>query len=183
MNGSNGIVFLTNAQASVAGGGNGIIFAGTSGDVATLGGTAGAWDFVAGSNATLNLTSAQTTLTGGGDTIDVNAGSGTIASLYGTGGSADTVNGASATLDLNAVQANVNSSGNTLNLTGNNTVTLSGTAEAFVFQPAIGVNTVGGFGSTDSMTFSCVRLRQLVRAARPYDAVRREYRHRARRHR
>ena len=110
--------------------------------------------FRGGLNGTLDLTSAQTTVSGGGETIDIAGGSGNIASLYSTGGVADTVNGSSATLDLNSVQVAVNGNSDTLNFSGNNTVTAAGTSEAFVFQPAIGVNTIGGFGSTDSMTFS-----------------------------
>ena len=53
--GSGGAVFLTNAQTSITGGGEGIIFAGSSGNQADLYNTDGNWDFALGSNATIGL--------------------------------------------------------------------------------------------------------------------------------
>jgi hypothetical protein len=51
-------------------------------------------------------------------------------------------------------QANVVGSGDTINLIGNNSVTANGGSDAFVFQPAIGQNTISGFNSSDTMQFS-----------------------------
>ena len=116
-------------------------------------GTAGNWDFVAGAGGTLNLNGAQTTVTGDNETLNL-TGTGNIASLYGTGAAGDAVNGSGGTLFLNGVKASVTGNADTLVIGGAaNTVTANGT-QAFVFQPAFGQDTIGGFGATDQATFS-----------------------------
>src|SRR5208337_2004352 len=79
VNGSNGTVYLTSAQASVSGGGDTIIFVGGSGNVANLSDTGGDPDTVNGSNGTVYLTSAQASVSGGGDTIVFIGGAGNVA--------------------------------------------------------------------------------------------------------
>ena len=84
--GANGTVYLTSAQATVTGGGDGIVFAGGSGNAASLYSTGGSWDWVSGSNGTVYLNSAQAAVYGGGDGIDFAGGAGNAATLSSTGG-------------------------------------------------------------------------------------------------
>ena len=71
-----------------------------------------------------------------------------------TGGAWDSVIGSNGAVYLNSAQAGVAGSGDTLDLQGDNSTTVSGANEAFVFQPTIGEDTINGFASTDSMQFS-----------------------------
>ena len=50
MSGAGAVVYLDGAQAAVYGGGDGIDFAGGTGNVAGLYSTGGAWDWVAGAS-------------------------------------------------------------------------------------------------------------------------------------
>ncbi len=97
VNGSNGTVYLTNAQASVYGGGDTVDLEGASGNVASLYDTGGDWDTVNGSGGTIDLTDAQATVNGSG-TIQVSSDS---LLLLGTSGqsindSGDEISGAGA---------------------------------------------------------------------------------------
>ena len=143
------MVYLNSAQAAVYGGGQGIDFAGGTGNAAGLYSTGGAWDWVSGANGTVYLTSAQAAVYGGGDAIDFSGGTGNVAGLYSTGANADTVNGSNGTVYLTSAQATVNGSTDTLDLSGTSTVTANGGSEAFVFGAAIGTEVVNGFAATD----------------------------------
>ena len=139
----------------MVGGGDTTYFSGGSGNSASLFGTGGVWDSVYGSNGSVALTSAQTSVWGGGDTVYFSGGSGNVASLYDTDGVWDTVYGSNGTVALTGAQANVNGNGNSIDFYGtNNWLSASGGSEAFVFQPAIGQDTINGFAASDSMTFS-----------------------------
>jgi hypothetical protein len=154
VSGSNGTVYLTSAQAAVYGGGDGIDFAGGTGNAAALYSTGGSWDWVSGSNGTVYLTSAQAAVYGGGDTIDFSGGTGNVAGLYSTGANADTVNGSNGTVYLTSAQAAVTGTGDTLDLSGTSAITAIGGSEAFVFAAAIGTEVINGFASTDTIQFS-----------------------------
>ena len=77
----------------------------------------------------------------GGDSINISNG-------YTLTASNDTVNAAANTA------AAIVGTGNTISAGENDTLTLSGGNEGFVFQPAFGADVINGFASTDSMTFS-----------------------------
>lgn len=83
VNGSNGVVGLTNARASVVGGADTIDFVRSTGNAARLYSTSGNWDLVNGSNGTVILNRAQTTVAGSDNAITF------------TGTSAATLNGGS----------------------------------------------------------------------------------------
>ncbi len=70
----------------MSGGSDTIVFAGGSGNSASLNNTGGAFDSVMGSGGTIYLTSAEASVSGGSDTIVFAGGSGNSASLYNTGG-------------------------------------------------------------------------------------------------
>jgi hypothetical protein len=66
------------------------------------------------------------------------------------------MSGSNGVVALNGAQANVMSGSNTIDMQGSsgNLVGLYGDSEAVVFQPQFGASAVGGFNSTDTMTFS-----------------------------
>ena len=152
--GSNGTVNLNSAQASVTGGGDGVVFAGGTGDAASLVDTGGSWDWVSGADGTVYLTSAQVAVYGGGDGIEFAGGTGDAASLVDTGGDWDWVSGSNGAVYLASAQATVTGTGDTVGLSGSSSVTMSGGSNAFDFGTAFGKDVIGGFASTDSIQFS-----------------------------
>ncbi len=130
--------FTAGSSGTVDSGGNTInMAAGSAITVNTSGETINA---VAGSTVTFaaNLTG---TVSGSGVTVNV----ATYDSLT---ASSDTINVAA-----NAT-ATLTGSSNTINVGEGDTLTVSGSSDSFVFQPAFGIDTINGFASTDSMTFS-----------------------------
>jgi hypothetical protein len=115
--GSNGVVDLTSAQASVDGGADTFHFESGTGNVATISGTAGVWDIVNGSNGAIDLMSAQTSVFGGADVITF-SGSGDAVSLYDTASVFDRVNGSSGLIALNSAQTSVFGGGDTIYFNG-----------------------------------------------------------------
>lgn len=85
VNGSNGTVLLTSAQASLLGGGDIVYFAGGSDDQISLYNTNGLADAVYGANGVIVFSDAQATVTGNGDTLDFAPIGGSAATLVGTG--------------------------------------------------------------------------------------------------
>jgi hypothetical protein len=154
VDGSGATVYLANAQAAVAGGADTIDFGAGSGNAASLYNTGGSWDLVNGSFATIYLINAQTALVGGGDSVNFADGSGNAISIYGSAGNWDSIDGSQGSVYLNNAQAGVAGNGNTIYLYGTSAVTQSGATDAFIFQPAIGQDTINGFVSTDFMQFS-----------------------------
>ena len=93
-------------------------------------------------------------MTGGGNTMQFAGGTGDAVSLYSTGGAWDSVTGSNGTVYLNSAQAGVAGNSDTIDMMGASSMTQSGASDAFVFQPAIGVETINGFASTDTMQFA-----------------------------
>lgn len=164
MNGSNGTVFLNGAQSSVVGASNTITIQSGAQNTVSLYSTGSTYDVFTGSGGTAILYSSKASLTGGGNRIDLDGSASDTASLYGTAGNAatltgtagnfDAVNGSGGRVNLNSAQAGITGNDDTLNLQGTNTVAVSGTSDAFVFQAAIGQDTISGFGATDTMQFA-----------------------------
>ena len=153
--GSSGVVELSSALAAVYGSSDTVYFVGGKGNAVSLNNSAGTWDNVVGSSGVVELNSAAAAVYGGSETVYFQGGTGNAAALYNTAGTWDNVVGSGGVAELSSALAAVYGNSDTVYFQGGaNTATASGTAEAFVFQPAIGVNTIGGFGSTDSMTFS-----------------------------
>jgi len=154
VNGSSGTIYLTSGQAQVNGGGDTVNFVSGSGNAVTVANTDNSWDSVNGSSGTVYLTSGQAAVTGGGNTIDFTGGSGNAVSVYATNGAWDAVNGSNGSVYLFNTQAGVAGNDDTTYRNGDNSTTVNGANEAFVFQPTIGEDTINGFTSTDSMQFS-----------------------------
>ena len=105
VSGSDGTVYLSSAQATVAGGDDLIEFATGSGNVVSLTGTANNWNWVSGSDGTVAATTgAQSTVAGSGNIV-IESGSGDTAFLFDTANAWDTVTGSNGTLDLASAQA------------------------------------------------------------------------------
>jgi hypothetical protein len=153
-NGSGGTLYLESAQAVVTGGDDTVDFNSGSGNAATLANTAGVWDKVNGSSGTLYLESAQAIVTGGGNAVDFHSGSGNAVTLANTGSNSDTLTGSNGTVYLATAQAGITGSGDSIHLLGTNTLTQNGASDAFVFQAAIGLDTINGFASSDTFQFS-----------------------------
>jgi hypothetical protein len=154
VNGSNGTVYLTSGQAVVTGGADTVGFVSGSGNAVTLSSTANKWDTVNAASGTVYLSSAQAAIVGGGNAVVFAGGAGNTASLYGTGGNWDSVTGSNGSVYLNSAQAGVSGSQDTIFMAGSSSLTQGGASDAFVFQPAIGHETINGFAATDSMQFS-----------------------------
>jgi hypothetical protein len=107
---------------------------------------------VSGNAGTVNLLLSKANVTGGGDTITL-GGSDSV-SLFDTGSNADTVSGSSATVSLSSAQAKVTGSNDTIHLSGASTATQGGASDVYEFQQAIGVATINGWTSNDSMQLS-----------------------------
>jgi hypothetical protein len=138
--GSDATVALTNAQASVVGGGDQVVLGG--GSTASLYNTGGDWDWVNGSGGTVGLTSAQTSLVGGGDQVILGAGS--TASLYNTGGDWDWVNGSNGTIGLTNAQSSV--------VGGGDQVVLGSGSAASLYNTGGDWDWVNGSGGTIGLT-------------------------------
>ncbi len=152
--GSGGSIYLNSAQTSVAGGGNAIAFISGANDAISLYSTGGNWGWVYGSNGTVYLNDAQTSLSGGGDKIILDGNAADAVSLYSSGGNWDSVTGSNGTIYMNGSQASVSGNSDTFDMAGANSVSAYGTSDAFIFGPAIGVDYINNFGSTDKMQFS-----------------------------
>jgi hypothetical protein len=150
------VVALNNAQANVVGGGDTIDFEGSSGNVAELYSTNNNWDTVNGSSGVVALNDAQANVVGGANVVDFGGSTGNIVELYSTNNNWDSVYGSNGVVALNSAQANVMSGSNTIDMQGSsgNLLALYGNSESVVFQPQFGASAVGGFNSTDTMTFS-----------------------------
>jgi Ca2+-binding RTX toxin-like protein len=75
--------------------------------------------------------------------------------LYNTNGPWDGVAGSNGVVELNGATATINGNSDTLYFNGGqNVASVTGSQNAFVFQAAIGQNTVTGFVATDTMQFS-----------------------------
>ncbi len=109
--GSQGDVYITNAQGSIVGGGDNIYFDNSAGDAASLYSTGGSWDSVYGSGAAITVNNAQANVIGGADNVYLNGVSGNQVSLYQTAGAWDSIFGANATIDLSNAQTNVTGGG------------------------------------------------------------------------
>jgi hypothetical protein len=152
--GSNGTIYETSAQANISGGSDTIVFAAGSGNAASLYNTSGNWDQVNGSNGAVILNGgAQASIVGGGDTITF-SGSGDWASLYSTSGNWDVVNGSNGEILLTGAQTSVAGSGDVMAFSGNDTVTSNGGGNLFEFSAALGLSTINGFDSSDTMQLS-----------------------------
>jgi hypothetical protein len=151
--GSNGSVTFTDAQAAVYGGSNVLYFAG-QGDAADLYATADDWDTVTGDDGGVTLNGAQASVFGGGDHIYFAQGVANAASLYQTNGNDDFVVGGNGAVTLTDTQASIDGGGDVLCLAGASTAAMMGTNDTFVFQPAIGEATIGGFVASDVVQFS-----------------------------
>jgi autotransporter-associated beta strand protein len=146
VSGSNGVVELNSALAAVYGGSDTVYFAGGAGNAVALYNTNGTWDGVAGSNGVVELTSALASVFGGGDTVYFAGGTGNAVALYNTNGNGDNVVGSNGVVELGNASAAVYGDGDTIYFnSGQNVASASGNQEAFVFQTAIGQNTVTGF--------------------------------------
>ncbi len=152
--GSGGSVYLNSAQAAVQGGDNAIAFASGSNDSVSLYNSDGVWGWVYGSNGTISLNNAQTAISGGGDKIALDGNSADAVSLYSSGGAWDAVSGSNGTIYMNGSQASVSGNSDAFDMAGANTVSAYGTSDAFIFGPAIGVDYINNFGSTDTLQFS-----------------------------
>lgn len=153
VSGSGALVVLTNSLAAVTGGGDSIYLEG-AGNAAALNNTGGVYDVVNGSSSEVALTNAQAEVTGGGNLIYLEGASGNVAALYNTGGVLDGVVGSNGEVIMTNAQASVTGNNNSIYFSGSNSVTASGGSNAFVFQPTIGQDVIGGFASTDTMQFS-----------------------------
>ncbi len=113
------------------------------------------WGWVNGSNGAINLDrGAQTSIQGGGDKITLDGNAADAVSLYSSGPNWDSVSGSNGTIDMNGSDASVTGNSNTFNMVGANIVSAFGASDAFVFGPAIGVDTINDFASTDTLQFS-----------------------------
>lgn len=117
--GQSGTVFLTNAQASVVGGGMHLIFQTYSS--ASLYETSNNWDTVTGDSATLYLVTAQASVIGSYAHISFNSASGNAVSLYDTSKGFDFVNGSDGDITLINAQAIVTGGNNRIYFSGNGT--------------------------------------------------------------
>jgi hypothetical protein len=104
----------------------------------------------------LALNDAQANAIGGGNVIDLQGSSGNVVEIYSTNNNWDNVNGSNGVVALNSAQTNVTGNNDTVDMQGSsgNLLGLYGNSEAVVFQPQFGASAVGGFNSTDTMTFS-----------------------------
>ncbi len=123
---ANGIVNMTNAQASVVGGGDKVNLVGSA-SVASLYNTGGVWDTATGSGVTVNLGNAQVSVVGGGDKINFIGSAASIVSLYSTNGNWDAVNGSHQQINLSGAQAAITGGGDTIYASGGSSVSLAGT--------------------------------------------------------
>jgi hypothetical protein len=146
-------VNLVSSQASFIDGGNTIRCSGSD-DQIKLFATIGQWDKVFGTGLTASLINAQASFVEGGDTIRLLNGADDSVKLFATGTSADSVFGANSTIALIGASASVTGSDDSIHMFEDDAVTLNGSSEAFVFQPAIGQDVINGFGASDSMQFS-----------------------------
>ncbi len=152
--GSKGTIYLNSAQTSIQGGANNVYFSSGS-DSVSLYKSNGVWGWVYGSNGEINLSdNAQTSIQGGGDKITLDGNSADAVSLYSSGGNWDLVAATNGTIDMIGAQASVTGNSNTFNMAGANTVSAFGASDAFIFAPAIGVDTINDFASTDTLQFS-----------------------------
>jgi hypothetical protein len=151
--GFNLAVNLVSSQASFIDGGNTIRCSGSD-DQIKLFATIGQWDKVFGTGLTASLINAQASFVEGGDTIRLLNGADDSVKLFATGTSADSVFGANSTIALIGASASVTGSDDSIHMFEDDAVTLNGSSEAFVFQPAIGQDVINGFGASDSMQFS-----------------------------
>jgi ELWxxDGT repeat protein len=146
-------VGVVSAQASIIDGDDTIHCSGT-GDEVKLFATIGEYDKVFGAGVNAYLINAQASFIQGGDTIHLLNGQDDSIKLFATGSDADTVDGANGTIFVIGAEVSVTGSGSSIRMFDNDTVSVSGTSEAFVFQPAIGEDVINGFGSSDTMQFS-----------------------------
>jgi hypothetical protein len=110
--GSQGNVYVTNAQGSIVGGGDKIYFDNSSSDAVSLYATNNNYDSVYGSGGVVILTNAQATVFGGGMTIYGNSVS--DVSLAATNNQYDAFYGTNDTVVLTSAQAAVSGGNNTI---------------------------------------------------------------------
>ena len=143
VNGSNGTVFLTGAQASVVGSGMSIVFDPPYGDTASLYDTNGGWDTVIGGDGAVFLNGAQAALFGGYYNIIFEEYQGNEISLYNTNGNYDQLYASSGIIILSNAQAVVNGGEDTVYFSSDPT-----NAIAFWGGASAGWDTVtGSFGA------------------------------------
>jgi hypothetical protein len=141
---SNANIILTDAAASVAGGGD-LIY--TTGACAlALSGTAGAWDTVRGSGANIVVTQAQVSIFGGDNAV---AASNSFVSLYATAGAADRITGANDCLALTDASATLSGANDSVYLFGDSALTLLGGGDAIYADAHYGAQSVAGFAASD----------------------------------
>jgi hypothetical protein len=164
---------LTNATATINGGLETINLTG-SGNSLDLRDTGGETDGVWGSNATVSLSNAYAAVVGSNESVTFASGT-NIVSLWNSFSNFDTVNGSNGgTVYLDNSNATVTGSNDTINfmtwneyanIVGNNdtigflgelnnTASVTGTGEDFMFSAAWGQASISGFGATDSMNLS-----------------------------
>ena len=107
--GSDGVIFFSNALASVSGGGDVIHFADKTNNIASLYSTSGHWDTVDGYQAQVYVTGAQASILGGYFAINLSNDAGNAISLYNTNGQNDRVQNGSGLITLNGAQVNLSS--------------------------------------------------------------------------
>jgi hypothetical protein len=145
--------YVISAQASFIDGGD-VIHCSGSGDAVKLFATIGDFDKVFGTGVNGYLINAQASFIQGGDTIHLLNGQDDTLKLLATGANADSVYGSGSTIDMIGAQASITGSDDRINMFENDTVTLNGGSHAFVYQPAIGDDTITGFAASDTMQFS-----------------------------
>jgi hypothetical protein len=107
------------------------------------------------SNGSIYMNGTQAWVTGGNNAIFLEGASGNAVEIFGTNGVSDGVYGSNGAVYLNSAQATVAGNSDTISFYGTgNSMTANGASDAFVFQPAIGQDVIGGFNASDSMQFS-----------------------------
>ena len=163
----------TNASATINGGLQTIKLTGSNS--LNLQNTGGQTDSVFGSNTTISMTNAYAAVVGSNENVTFASGS-NIVSLWNSFSNWDTVNGSNggSTVYLENSNATVTGSNDTINFATwneyanivgnndtigflgelNNTASVTGTGEDFMFSAAWGQASISGFGATDSMNLS-----------------------------
>ena len=127
--GSQGNVYVTNAQGSIVGGGDAIYFDNSLNDAVSLYSTSGAADTVNGSNGLVILNSSQANVVGGNDFV-YGYGASSV-TLSQTAGNWDAVYGSGQTVTVNSAQATVVGAGDIIGVNAGSSLSLYSTNEDF----------------------------------------------------
>ena len=138
----------------IVGAGDTITLDGSPSDFANLFDTGSGYDAVYGSDGLVRLNSAAAIIVGAGDTITLDGSPSDFANLFDTGSGYDAVYGSDGLVGLNSAAAEMTGSGDAATFVGTSALSVSGSNEVFEFGKALGLATISGFASSDTIHLS-----------------------------